>query len=152
VNPLALLGAGKWLLYGALAAGVLLGIWRLDVSRQAIGYSKAQAEYTAAALKASEAARAKEQALITQTATITKAKDAKIANINSRLVVALGELRNRPERRDSAAVIPADCKSATGAELSRPDAGFLIGEATRADTLRAGLKACYTQYDALTGK
>jgi hypothetical protein len=66
VNPLLLLGAGKWLLYGALAAGVLLGIWRLDVSRQAIGYSKAQAEYAAAALKASEAARAKEQELQTK--------------------------------------------------------------------------------------
>lgn len=152
MNPLMWLNPGRWLLYGALVAALLLGIYSLDKSRQAIGYSKAHAEYTATALKASEAARAKEQALITQTATITKAKDAKIAAIHSRLVVALDSLRNRPERRDSAAPTAADCKGANGAELSRLDAGFLAGEAARADTLRAGLEACYTQYDAVTAR
>ncbi|EJL77371.1 hypothetical protein PMI15_04693 [Polaromonas sp. CF318] len=79
-------------------------------------------------------------------AQITKAKDEKINAINARLVVALGELRKRPERR------PADtpaCQGATGAELSGPDSGFLEGEAARADTLRAELGACYDKYDSL---
>lgn len=79
-------------------------------------------------------------------AKITKAKDEKIASITARLVTALGELRERPERRplDTAA-----CKGATGAELSGPDAGFLEGEAARAETLRTELGACYDKYDSL---
>jgi hypothetical protein len=79
-------------------------------------------------------------------AQITKAKDAKIASINSRYITALGELRKRPERR--AADTPA-CQGATGAELSGPDAGFLEGEAARAEILRAELGACYDKYDSL---
>lgn len=66
------LNPGTWLLYGALAAALVLGVWRLDVSRQAIGYDRAQAEYTTAALKATEAARTREQQL---QATATKAQN-----------------------------------------------------------------------------
>lgn len=66
MNPLAWLNPGRWLLYGAFVAALLLGIYTLDKSRQAIGYDRAQAEHTAAALVASEAARAKEQVLQTK--------------------------------------------------------------------------------------
>ena len=69
---MSLLNPSTWLLYGALAGALVLGAWRLDVSRQAIGYSKAQAEYTVAALAATEAARAREQQL---QATVTKAQN-----------------------------------------------------------------------------
>lgn len=79
---------------------------------------------------------------------IEKAKNEKIASINSRLVAALGELQNRPDRSATASDTPA-CQGATGAGLSRPDAGFLEGEAARANTIRAGLAACYAQYDSL---
>ncbi len=82
-------------------------------------------------------------------AQITKVKDEKIASINARLVTALGELRNRPDRRP---VDTAACQGATGAGLSGPDAGFLEGEAARANTLRAELGACYEKYDSLTLK
>lgn len=57
MNLLTLI-SGRWMLYGALIAALTLGIWRLDVSRQAIGYEKAVAKYTAAALKAEQAAQA----------------------------------------------------------------------------------------------
>lgn len=59
------LNPGRWLLYLALLAALGVGIYRLDQSRQQIGYDKAQAEYIAAALKAEQAARAKEQELLT---------------------------------------------------------------------------------------
>ena len=72
MNPLMFFNPARWVLYGALIAAVVLGLHTLDKSRQAIGYGKAQAEYTAAALKASEQARAKEQELMV--------KNEKVAN------------------------------------------------------------------------
>lgn len=77
-----------WLLYGALAAALVLGAWRLDAARQQVGYDRAQAEYTTAALAAERAARAKEQELQTkvqkvsneyQTEKIRRATDARVA-------------------------------------------------------------------------
>ena len=55
----------------------------------------------------------------------------------TRLDLALRELRNRPDRLPAAAT--EACKGATGAGLSRPDAGFLVGEAARANQLRSEL-------------
>ena len=63
---------------------------------------------------------------------------------------ALGELRKRPERLPEAA--RAAAAGATGAELSRPDAGFLVGEAARANEHRAALAECYAWIDKVTGK
>lgn len=60
---LSWLNPGRWLLYLALLAALGVGIYRLDQSRQQIGYDKAQAEYTSAALKAEQVARAKENGL-----------------------------------------------------------------------------------------
>jgi hypothetical protein len=45
----------------------------------------------------------------------------------------------------------ATCSGSTGAELSRPDAIFLGGEAARADELRTALSACYAAYDSAIG-
>ena len=149
MNPLMLLNPGRGVMDGALIFSVVLGIYALDKSRQAKGYEKAQAEYVELALKASETARLKEQELQAKTALITKAKDDKIAAINSRLAIALSELRNRPERPSAGGVDPGNCKGATGAELYRNDAEFLSREAARADTIRAALGACYEQYDSL---
>lgn len=120
--------------------------------QQGIGYDRRQAEQTAADLAASAENRRIEQRRQSMAGEITKAKDEKIRNINDRLLAALGELRNRPERRSPAAGDIATCQGSTGADLSRPDAGFLTREAARADTLRAGLEACYLQYESLTTK
>jgi TolA-binding protein len=57
---------------------------------------------------------------------------------------AYASLRDRPERP----AVPASggaaqaCQGATGRELSRPDAAFLVGLAARADELRAALERC----------
>jgi len=62
-------------------------------------------------------------------------------------------LRDRAQRPTPGAMPgsagPAESQpGCTGSELYRPDAEFLVGEAARADTIRAELEACYTQYDA----
>lgn len=74
-----------------------------------------------------------------------------LAGIASRLRTDLERLRQRAERPAAAAGVPAAprpaCAGATGAELSRLDAEFLVREAARADDLRAGLVACYAVID-----
>jgi hypothetical protein len=76
---------------------------------------------------------------------IKKEKDAQIEAINNRLVDAISELRKRPSRADQA----SHGQSCTGGSLPAEDAEFLIREAARADKIRAGLAACYDQYEAL---
>ena len=79
----------------------------------------------------------------------TKAKDDQIRTINRRLVAAIGELRNRPERP---AVVPENsgaCRSGTGSGLYRPDGEFLAGEAARAASIAAERDACHALVDQL---
>ncbi len=139
-------------IYAAIAAAVIVAYFGWASHQQGIGYERRQAEQTAADLAATAENRRIEQRRQSMAGEITKAKDEKIRRINLLLDAALDELRHRPERRSPAAVDTADCKGATGAELSRPDAGFLTREAARADILRAGLAACYEQYESLTTK
>jgi hypothetical protein len=137
----------------ALAAIIAGGAWTLHRYEQA-GYERgrdeALAEYTAAALKASQAARQREQALretITQT---QKEADHEKARLRTRLAAALDSLRNRPER-PAGGDVPADSSpivACTGASLFRADAEFLVREAARADQLRADLQACQEAYDS----
>lgn len=56
----------------------------------------------------------------------------------------LDSVRNRPARRPEA-VRGATCEGVTGAQLSGPDAGFLVGEAARAQRILA-------ERDDLAGK
>ena len=39
-----------------------------------------------------------------------------------------------------------ECQGGTGAELSGPDAAFLVGAAARADTIREALISCYSAF------
>jgi len=92
-------------------------------------------------------ARLKEHQLQDATDQIRKDKDAQINAINNQLANALIELRNRPSR---ASKVSVNGQSGTGATLFAEDAEFLIGEAARADKLRAALQSCYAQYDEVT--
>jgi hypothetical protein len=76
---------------------------------------------------------------------IKKEKDAQIEAINNQLVDAISELRKRPSRTNQA----SNGQGCSGGSLYAEDAEFLIREAARADKIRAGLAACYDQYDAL---
>ena len=62
---------------------------------------------------------------------------------------ALASLRNRAEVRLSGAAGTA-CAGATGRELSKPDAGFLVRLAAEADELRASLRACQSYITTIT--
>jgi hypothetical protein len=142
----------KILAVAALVAALIGGYaWWAD-HQQDIGYNRRVAEQTAADLQATKANFRTSELRAEAAANITKAKDEKIRRINDLLVTALDELRHRPERRSATADDSANCKGSTGADLSRPDAGFLAREAARADTLRAGLQACYAQYESLMAK
>ncbi len=135
--------------------GILFGTHKVLVYRAvgaAVAETKAtlQAQYNQKLLEASERAREREQAMVSSAEKIRKEKDAQIASLNSRLGSALDGLRQRPPRADSPpkeppAAIPR--AGATGAELSREDAEFLVREAARADSLRTALNQCYRQYD-----
>lgn len=74
-----------------------------------------------------------------------------MAAVNAGLNRDLERLRQRSARRDMSGTASATCKGATGALLSREDAGFLVREAARADKLRAALKACYAYADTVAG-
>lgn len=118
------------------------------------GHQAERTEWTARIEKeradAAQAARTEEQAKQEKANAILTKQSADLRRINQRLLSDLSELRNRPERSAGVSEAPrASCAGGTGAELSRPDAEFLAGEAARADEIRAGLVACYGYLDAL---
>ena len=78
---------------------------------------------------------------------IERVKNAQINDISNRLADALSQLRQRPARPKVETPDIAACGD--GRSLYAEDAEFLIREAARADTIRAGLEACYKQYDAI---
>lgn len=79
---------------------------------------------------------------------VTTKQAEKLAEVQHHLDVAIISLRDRPKRSATLPDTPrVECAGASGRELSREDAEFLAREAARADTLRAGLEACYSAYD-----
>jgi len=81
-------------------------------------------------------------------------KDREIYNLNQRHAVIVSSLQSRPQRTTSNPT--TDTKStapeptgtgSTGQQLFREDAEFLIGEATRAETLKQALLECRRNKD-----
>jgi len=118
------------------------------IAMAGIGYGRYEhnvfEEYKAEEIKN---AREKEHQMQDATEQIRKYKDAQINAINNQLADALIQLRNRPSRSNQ---ISSNGQSGTGATLYAEDAEFLIREASRADTIRTALDACYKQYDEVT--
>ncbi len=86
-----------------------------------------------------------------------EAKDAQIKTINSKLVAALSELRNRPIRPDPKSVSdvpkPASIvQTCTGRELYREDSEFLTREAARAEALIIERDYYYNAYEEFRNK
>lgn len=140
INPWAILGVL------ATAIGILFGgYWWGDSTRNTWWLAKTETDKR----------KAVEEALLKERIQQGKVNDAlrqqadSQAAINNRLRSDLASLRNRPERAGNLSTTArSSCTGATGAELSRPDAEFLVGESARADTIRAGLVACYQVIDA----
>lgn len=129
-----------WIIYVKLAicALLLLGSGYLGYSLESARFNR----YKANQIAQTQAIEKEQQ---TSADKIKKEKDAQIEAINNQLVDAISELRKRPSRTQGS----SNGQGGTGLSLSAEDAGFLIREAARADKIRAGLQACYDQYDAL---
>jgi hypothetical protein len=95
--------------------------------------------------KAEKVVREKEHEYQAAADTIRKEKDAQIKVINTQLVDAISELRQRPSRTAETST----GKGCNGTSLFAEDSEFLVREAARADEIRVGLQACYKQYEAL---
>lgn len=121
-----------------ICAVLLCGAWYFGYSFERSRFMAYKADQIAQTQKAQE----KYQEAADR---IRKEKDAQINSINSQLVDAVSQLRQRPNRAQNA----ANGSCGTGATLSAEDAEFLVREAARADQIRAGLQACYQQYDAI---
>lgn len=126
---------------GMFATGWIVNGWRWDAK-----YVSLQKQYAEAVIEANRQARRQEQILQSKADTQLVEKNAQIKTIRTELDRALDELRKRPSRVPVPNATGA-AKGATGAELSREDAGFLTREAARADALRAELQYCYRMYD-----
>ena len=92
-----------------------------------------------------KAVRSKEHQYQADADKIRTEKDAQIQAINDQLVNAISELRKRPSRTEQT----SNGQNCNGTGLYAEDAEFLIREASRADTIKVGLEACYKQYDSL---
>lgn len=135
-------GLNPWVIIGAAAALVIsFG------SGFGLGHKLEKAQFDAYKLEQSEITRKKEAEHQAATDQIRKDKDAKIADINNKLVDAITELRNRPSRSTESA---SNGQSCTGRSLYAEDASFLIREAARADVIRTALEACYNQYEQVS--
>ena len=132
--PLSLVTYGKL----AIGAVLLLGVFYT-------GWHSRDVDFMAykATIVAEKATIEKDYQV--KTAQIESDKNAQIRNINNQLLDAVSELRKRPGRTDQTSA----GQNGTGASLFAEDAIFLRREAARADEIRAGLEACYKQYDSL---
>jgi len=121
-----------------LAAVLLLGAGYTGYSIEAGRFDRYKAEQVVQTQKLQDEHQ-------TAADNIRKEKDAQITSINNQLVDAISQLRSRPSRPQGA----ANGSGGTGATLYADDAEFLVREAARADIIRTGLQACYSQYDSL---
>jgi hypothetical protein len=135
-------GLNPFILYGAIAAVVIS-----FSSGATIGYKWEKSNFDNYKLEQERNTRIKEQEHQAVTDEIRKTKDAKIADINNKLVDAISELRKRTSRP---AEVPNNGQSCSGRNLYSEDAIFLTREAARADIIRTALEACYNQYDKIT--
>lgn len=117
------------------------------IAEQTAIYKKQVDELTIKSLKV-------ESDLKTQVATIQGDNDAKVKDIDRKYRIAVDSLRQRKERstasdstRDSSN--SESTTGATGAELYREDASFLVGFARDTEELKTRLNMCYAQYDTI---
>lgn len=143
------------LIVAALAFVALLGTHFVayDLGKDVITaeWDRAKAADAIRVAKAEEEARQTERNMQAAADEFERQKREEIERLTDRHRALVDSLRKRAAR--PASYVPSvagDAQSAavcTGAELHREDAEFLVGEAARADQLRAELEACYQQYD-----
>lgn len=113
--------------------------------------ARLQAEYA----ENQRIAREKEQALQSSADKLREEKDREIRNISARATALSNSLRNRTERPTQTGAVPSTastCAGASGAQLARGDAEFLVGYSADAARLQAALNQCIAQYDEVRNK
>lgn len=148
----AIIGAG--VLIAILTIFATIQTFRLNSSQRALKDERAiVARMDAASTAADRRYRSLEQRHAQDTHRIEKDKADENAALRADRDAALAELRARPRRPAASATqgaaAPEDGPGCTGSALFADDAEFLVGEAARADEIRAEVKACYAQYDSL---
>ncbi len=86
---------------------------------------------------------------------VSDAKNAELRRVRAAADTELDRLRNRPERpaeMPGGGATASACADATGAGLSRPDAGFLVRFAALAAATRGELAACEAREAAIRGR
>lgn len=146
----------NWRVWAAILIAVALASSHWKVYK--VGQNEVQAKWSAEKLDtAQQTLRLLESRDRTTTAlqdnadTLRRTKNAHIARLDADLATALAGLQNRPDR-PSGGSLPTDTGAGsnpgcTGAGLYRPDAGFLIREADRAQRVLADLAQCQSAYD-----
>jgi hypothetical protein len=117
-------------------------------------WDKEKAAQYAEYAKGQEAARQKEQELQANADSLRKEKDREIRDLNARAIALSNSLRDRPSRPTAesntvpgtAGTGPSGC---TPKQLYREDSEVVVGLAREADEIRAALKQCYAQYEAV---
>jgi len=139
---------------------LLLALWLFGAHERNVGAADVQAKWDAEKVVQSDALKKADQQVKDAQDALTKGlkeakdeNDKQIAAIAADRDDALKRLRNRPNRRPTATAAGAGtsgvCAGASGAELSKEDAAFLVGEAARADSVVAELNMCNSKYDAV---
>jgi alkanesulfonate monooxygenase SsuD/methylene tetrahydromethanopterin reductase-like flavin-dependent oxidoreductase (luciferase family) len=150
MNPYFLLGSLVAVI-AAAGAGYFQGSEHGKSSVQAMWDKEKAAQYAEYA-KAQEEARKKEQELQANADQLRQEKDREIKNLNARATALTNSLQHRPTRTSEAGSVSdtsKSCSGASGKELARGDAEFLVWYATEAARLQADLNQCIRQYEAL---
>lgn len=150
MNPYFLLGSLVAVI-AAAGAGYFQGSEHGKSLVQAMWDKEKAAQYAEYA-KAQEEARQKEQELQANADRLRQEKDREIKNLNARATALTNSLQHRPTRTSEAGSVSdssKSCSGASGKELARGDAEFLIRYAAEAARLQADLNQCVRQYEAL---
>jgi hypothetical protein len=150
MNPYFLLGSLVAVI-AAAGAGYFQGSEHGQAKVQNLWDKEKAAQYAEYA-KGQEEARKKEQELQANADQLRQEKDREIRNLNARATALNNSLQHRPTRTSEAGSLPnssKSCSGASGKELARGDAEFLVWYATEAARIQADLNQCIRQYEAL---
>jgi hypothetical protein len=108
------------------------------------GYKKADTAFSAYKVELLKQTNAENDRLTQLAAKNKKDKEIEIASINRKHNAIVSSLQQRTSRVQETTTTPIVCTGAgsSGDRLYREDAEFLIGEATRAETLKQALLEC----------
>lgn len=115
-------------------------------------WDKEKAEQLSAYAMAQEEARMREQALQAGADKLRQEKDREIREINARATGLLASVQQRPDRPIEASGVSTNtgaCVGASGSELAKGDAIFLVGYSTDVAKLQAALDQCVSQYESI---